>query len=177
MRWFLTGTRAVGKNPFEGRSQSEGAEEASLLPEGEVRRLPLDEIVVVVDPQMPIRAKRVDNALEFVRIRSFVLDITWFCLYVGKCQTLGNRIKLWASENADIVFQRGSGVVSVWHQSSDALFASFELSAKSSALAQAKQSKVVLIQTDASELHRPARRRYYLERGRKCSIRFSINVL
>ena len=31
----------------------------SLLPEDEARRLPLDEIVVVVDAQMPVRAKRV----------------------------------------------------------------------------------------------------------------------
>ena len=52
-------SRAVGKNPFEGRSQSERTEEVSLLPEDEARRLPLDEIVVVVDAQMPVRAKRV----------------------------------------------------------------------------------------------------------------------
>ncbi|WP_230374376.1 type IV secretory system conjugative DNA transfer family protein [Pontivivens ytuae] len=31
----------------------------SLLPEDEARRLPLDEIIVVVDAQMPVRAKRV----------------------------------------------------------------------------------------------------------------------
>ncbi len=55
----VTRSRAVGKNPFEGRSQSERTEEVSLLPEDEARRLPLDEIVVVVDAQMPIRAKRV----------------------------------------------------------------------------------------------------------------------
>ncbi|OWV37832.1 type IV secretory system conjugative DNA transfer family protein [Mameliella alba] len=55
----VTRSRAVGKNPFEGRSQSERTEEVSLLPEDEARRLPLDEIVVVVDAQMPVRAKRV----------------------------------------------------------------------------------------------------------------------
>ena len=55
----VTRSRAVGKNPFEGRSQSVRTEEVSLLPEDEARRLPLDEIVVVVDAQMPVRAKRV----------------------------------------------------------------------------------------------------------------------
>jgi type IV secretion system protein VirD4 len=55
----VTRSRAIGKNPFEGRSQSERTEEVSLLPEDEARRLPLDEIVVVVDAQMPVKAKRV----------------------------------------------------------------------------------------------------------------------
>ncbi|MEP3332272.1 type IV secretory system conjugative DNA transfer family protein [Sedimentitalea sp.] len=55
----VTRSRSIGRNPFEGRSQSERTEETSLLPEDEARRLPLDEIVVVVDAQMPIRAKRV----------------------------------------------------------------------------------------------------------------------
>lgn len=54
----VTRSRAVGKNPFEGRSQSERTEEVSLLPEDEARRLPLDEVIVVVDAQMPVRAKR-----------------------------------------------------------------------------------------------------------------------
>ncbi|MCV3273242.1 MULTISPECIES: type IV secretory system conjugative DNA transfer family protein [unclassified Roseobacter] len=55
----VTRSRAIGKNPFEGRSQSERTEEVSLLPEDEARRLPLDEIIMVVDAQMPVRAKRV----------------------------------------------------------------------------------------------------------------------
>ncbi|MEO1975120.1 MAG: type IV secretory system conjugative DNA transfer family protein [Paracoccaceae bacterium] len=55
----VTRSRSIGKNPFEGRSQSTRTEETALLPEDEARRLPLDEIVVVVDAQMPIRAKRV----------------------------------------------------------------------------------------------------------------------
>ena len=55
----VTRSRAIGKNPFEGRSQSMRTEETSLLPEDEARRLPLDDIVIVVDAQMPIRAKRV----------------------------------------------------------------------------------------------------------------------
>ena len=55
----VTKSRSIGKNPFEGRSQSMRTEETSLLPEDEARRLPLDEIVVVVDAQMPVRAKRI----------------------------------------------------------------------------------------------------------------------
>lgn len=55
----VTKSRSIGKNPFEGRSQSMRTEETSLLPEDEARRLPLDEIIVVVDAQMPVRAKRV----------------------------------------------------------------------------------------------------------------------
>ncbi len=55
----VTRSRSIGKNPFEGRSQSVRTEETSLLPEDEARRLPLDEIVMVVDAQMPIRAKRI----------------------------------------------------------------------------------------------------------------------
>ncbi len=55
----VTKSRSIGKNPFEGRSQSTRTEETSLLPEDEARRLPLDEIVLVVDAQMPVRAKRI----------------------------------------------------------------------------------------------------------------------
>ena len=55
----VTKSRSIGKNPFEGRSQSTRTEETSLLPEDEARRLPLNEIVVVVDAQMPVRAKRI----------------------------------------------------------------------------------------------------------------------
>ncbi|SHF65580.1 type IV secretion system protein VirD4 [Litoreibacter ascidiaceicola] len=54
----ITRSRSIGKNPFEGRSQSTRTEETSLLPEDEARRLPLDEIIMVVDAQMPVRAKR-----------------------------------------------------------------------------------------------------------------------
>ena len=38
---------------------SERTEEVSLLPEDEARRLPLDDIIIVVDAQMPTRAKRI----------------------------------------------------------------------------------------------------------------------
>src|SRR6056297_2392889 len=54
-----TRSQSIGKNPFEGRSQSTRTEESSLLPEDEARRLPLDEIVMVIDAQMPVRAKRI----------------------------------------------------------------------------------------------------------------------
>lgn len=55
----VTRSRSIGRNPFEGRSMSERTEETSLLPEDEARRLPLDEVIIVVDAQMPIRAKRI----------------------------------------------------------------------------------------------------------------------
>ena len=55
----VTRSRSIGKNPFEGRSMSERTEEVSLLPEDEARRLPLDDVIIVVDAQMPIRAKRI----------------------------------------------------------------------------------------------------------------------
>ena len=55
----VTRSRSIGKNPFEGRSMSERTEETSLLPEDAARRLPLEDIIMVVDAQMPIRAKRI----------------------------------------------------------------------------------------------------------------------
>jgi type IV secretion system protein VirD4 len=55
----VTRSQSIGKNPFEGRSQSTRTEESSLLPEDDARRLPLDEIVMVIDAQMPVRAKRI----------------------------------------------------------------------------------------------------------------------
>ena len=55
----ITRSQSIGKNPFEGLSQSTRTEESSLLPEDEARRLPLDEIVMVIDAQMPVRAKRI----------------------------------------------------------------------------------------------------------------------
>ncbi len=58
-KMVVTRSRSIGKNPFEGRSQSTRTEETSLLPEDEARRLPLDEIIMVVDAQMPVRAKRI----------------------------------------------------------------------------------------------------------------------
>ena len=55
----VTRSRSIGRNPFEGRSMSERTEEVALLTEDDARRMPLDDIVVVVDAQMPIRAKRI----------------------------------------------------------------------------------------------------------------------
>ncbi|RLQ84968.1 type IV secretory system conjugative DNA transfer family protein [Notoacmeibacter ruber] len=55
----VTRSRSIGRNPFEGRSTSERTEESSLLPEDEARRMPLDDVVLVIDAQMPIRAKRI----------------------------------------------------------------------------------------------------------------------
>ncbi|MBZ0124456.1 MAG: type IV secretory system conjugative DNA transfer family protein, partial [Roseovarius sp.] len=48
----VTRSRSIGRNPFEGRSMSERTEETSLLPEDDARRMPLDDIVMVVDAQM-----------------------------------------------------------------------------------------------------------------------------
>ena len=44
---------------MKGAARSTRTEESSLLPEDEARRLPLDEIVMVIDAQMPVRAKRI----------------------------------------------------------------------------------------------------------------------
>ncbi|MCV6825060.1 MULTISPECIES: type IV secretory system conjugative DNA transfer family protein [Halocynthiibacter] len=55
----VTRSRSVGRNPFTGRSMSERTEETALLPEDEARRMDLDDIVLVVDAQMPVRAKRI----------------------------------------------------------------------------------------------------------------------
>ncbi|MEL6467810.1 MAG: type IV secretory system conjugative DNA transfer family protein, partial [Pseudomonadota bacterium] len=55
----VTRSRSIGRNPFEGRSMSERTEETSLLPKDEARRMSLDDIVMVVDAQMPVRAKRI----------------------------------------------------------------------------------------------------------------------
>ena len=55
----VTRSRAVGRNPFEGRSVSERTEDSALLTEDQARRMDLDEVILVVDAQMPIRARRV----------------------------------------------------------------------------------------------------------------------
>ncbi|WP_299481169.1 type IV secretory system conjugative DNA transfer family protein, partial [uncultured Paracoccus sp.] len=55
----VTRSRSVGRNPFEGRSVTERTEETPLLNEDDARRLDLDEVILVVDAQMPIRARRV----------------------------------------------------------------------------------------------------------------------
>ena len=55
----VTRSRSIGRNPFAGRSMSERTEETALLPEDEARRMDLDDIVLVVDAQMPVHAKRI----------------------------------------------------------------------------------------------------------------------
>lgn len=53
-------SRAITRNPFAGRSTSERTEEMPLLTEDDARRMPLDDIIMVIDAQMPIRAKRIE---------------------------------------------------------------------------------------------------------------------
>ena len=55
----VTRSRSIGRNPFEGRSMSERTEEVPLLTQDDARRMPLDDIIMVVDAQMPVRAKRI----------------------------------------------------------------------------------------------------------------------
>jgi type IV secretion system protein VirD4 len=55
----VTRSRAVGRNPFEGRSVSERTEDTPLLTEDQARRMDLDKVILVIDAQMPIRARRI----------------------------------------------------------------------------------------------------------------------
>ncbi|TKD25296.1 type VI secretion protein [Rhodobacter capsulatus] len=55
----VTRSRAVGRNPFEGRSVSERTEDTPLLTEDQARRMDLDEVILVIDAQMPVRARRI----------------------------------------------------------------------------------------------------------------------
>ena len=55
----VTRSRAVGRNPFEGRSVSERTEDTPLLTEDQARRMDLDDVILVIDAQMPIRARRI----------------------------------------------------------------------------------------------------------------------
>jgi type IV secretion system protein VirD4 len=68
----VTRSRAVGRNPFEGRSVSERTEDTPLLTEDEARRMDLDEVILVIDAQMPIRARRIkyfeDAALKVLHV-------------------------------------------------------------------------------------------------------------
>jgi type IV secretion system protein VirD4 len=68
----VTRSRAVGRNPFEGRSVSERTEDTPLLTEDQARRMDLDEVILVIDAQMPIRARRIkyfdDTALKVLHV-------------------------------------------------------------------------------------------------------------
>jgi type IV secretion system protein VirD4 len=55
----VTRSRAVGRNPFEGRSVSERTEDTPLLTEDQARRMDLEEVILVIDAHMPIRARRI----------------------------------------------------------------------------------------------------------------------
>ncbi len=55
----VTKSRSITANPFRGRSVTERTEEVSLLPEDEARRMSLEDVVLVVDAQHPIRMKRI----------------------------------------------------------------------------------------------------------------------
>ena len=55
----VTRSRSIGRNPFDGRSTSERTEESALLHPDEARRMPLDDVIMVIDAQMPVRAKRI----------------------------------------------------------------------------------------------------------------------
>lgn len=56
---MITRSRAVGRNPFEGRSVFERTEDTPLLTEDQARRMDLDEVMLVIDAQMPIGAPRI----------------------------------------------------------------------------------------------------------------------
>lgn len=58
-RNVVTQSRSIVRNPFAGRSTSERTEEAPLLPEDKARRLSLDNIILIVDGQMPIKQRRI----------------------------------------------------------------------------------------------------------------------
>ena len=52
-------SRTIGRDVFNGVSVSERTEEKPLLSETDARRLPKDEVVLVIDADLPIRAKRI----------------------------------------------------------------------------------------------------------------------
>ncbi len=58
-RRVVSKSRTIGRGPFNGVNVSERTEEKPLLPDDEARRLPKDDVIIVVDADMPIRAKRI----------------------------------------------------------------------------------------------------------------------
>ncbi len=58
-RRVVTRSRSVGRNPFEGCSLSERTVDTPLLTQDQVRRMDLDEVILVIDARMPIRARRI----------------------------------------------------------------------------------------------------------------------
>ena len=57
----VTRSRAIGGNPFAGRSTSERTEEAPLMHPDKLRQMSLNDIIMVIDAQMPIRAKQIKS--------------------------------------------------------------------------------------------------------------------
>lgn len=58
-RRVVSKSRTIGKGAFNGVNVSERTEERPLLSEDEARRLPKDDVIIIVDADMPIRAKRI----------------------------------------------------------------------------------------------------------------------
>ena len=52
-------SRTIGKDGLFGTNVSERTEDHPLLPPDHARRLPADDVIIVVDADMPIRAKRI----------------------------------------------------------------------------------------------------------------------
>ncbi len=57
-RRVISKSRPLGMSPLRSRSVSERTEEAPLMSEDQVRRMDLDDVVIVTDAAMPIRARR-----------------------------------------------------------------------------------------------------------------------
>jgi|TARA_R110000744_G_scaffold302108_6_gene411124 type IV secretion system protein VirD4 len=58
-RRVVSKSRTIGQGAFNGVNVSERTEERPLLSEDEARRLPKDDVIIIVDADMPIRAKRI----------------------------------------------------------------------------------------------------------------------
>lgn len=58
-RRVVSKSRTIGKGAFSGVNVSERTEERPLLSPDEARRLPKDDVIIIVDADMPIRAKRI----------------------------------------------------------------------------------------------------------------------
>lgn len=58
-RRVVSKSRPLGLSPLRSRSVSERTEEAPLLSEDQARTMSLDDVVLVIDAQQPIRARRI----------------------------------------------------------------------------------------------------------------------
>ncbi|MBP1807670.1 type IV secretory system conjugative DNA transfer family protein [Rubellimicrobium aerolatum] len=57
-RRVISKSRPLGLSPLRARTVSERTEEAPLMSEDQVRRMPLGDVILAIDAQMPIRAQR-----------------------------------------------------------------------------------------------------------------------